>query len=187
MSERFLPGVPGAEIESILNAAPGNEIGTGKFDSPESSAALAVNAFGFFLRRASDLPPLPGCKGEIWPARSLFIEAGLRFPWRGGRHPVLDCLVETPSALIGIESKRFEPFRSRRPLSLSDAYWRPVWGDRMGGYERIREAIAIVGLRPYTGPWRLGPVCGLRLGAGKAGGALPLFYVPSLASYGSGT
>ncbi len=51
MSERFLPGVPGAEIESILNAASGNEIAIGKFDSPESSAALAVNVFGFFLRR----------------------------------------------------------------------------------------------------------------------------------------
>ncbi len=141
MSGRFLPGVPGAQIESILNAAPGNEIAAGKFDSPESSAALAVNALGFFLRRASELPPLPGCADEIWPARSLFLEAELRFPWRGGRHPVLDCLVETPSALIGIESKRFEPFRTRRPPSLSDAYWRPVWGDRMGGYERIRDGL----------------------------------------------
>ena len=138
MNERFLPGVPGAEIESILNAAPGNEIATGKFDSPESSAALAVNAFGYFLRRAADLPALLGCEGEIWPARSLLIEAELRFPWRGGRHPILDCLVETPSALIGIESKRFEPFRPKRPPSLSDAYWRPVWGNQMGGYEHIR-------------------------------------------------
>ena len=141
MSERFLPGVPGAEIELILNAAPGNEIATGKFDSPESSAALAVNAFGWFLRRTADLSALPGCEGETWPARSLFVEAGLRFPWRGGRHPVLDCLVETPSALIGIEAKRFEPFRARRLPSLSDAYWRLVWGNRMGGYERIRDQL----------------------------------------------
>ncbi len=146
MSGRFLPGVPGEELESILNAAPGNEIATGKFESPESSAALAVNAFGFFLHRASDLPPLPGCEGEIWPACSLLIETGLRFPWRGGRHPVLDCLVETPSALIGIESKRFEPYRSRRSSSLSDAYWRPVWGDQMDGYERVRD-----GLRDHPG------------------------------------
>lgn len=141
MSERFLPGVPGAEIESILNATPGNEIGTGKFDNPESSAALAVNALGFFLHRASGLPPLPGCEGEVWPARSLSVEAELRFPWNGGRHPVLDCLVETPSALIGVESKRFEPFRSSGPSSLSNAYWRPVWGDQMGGYERIRDGL----------------------------------------------
>ena len=141
-SGRFLPGVPAAEVESILNAAPGDEIASGKFDNPESSAALAVNAFGFFLQRAADLPALPGCKEETWPARSLFIEAGLRFPFKGGRHPVLDCLVETPSALIGIESKRFEPYRSKcRPSSLSDAYWRPVWGEQMGGYERIRDGL----------------------------------------------
>lgn len=49
--------------------------------------------------------------------------------------------METPSALIGIESKRFEPYRSKRPSSLSDAYWRPVWGKQMGGYERVRDGL----------------------------------------------
>ena len=93
MTGRFLPGVPGPEIEAIFNAAAGNEIATGKFDSPESSAELAANAFGFFLGQAADLPPLPGCGGETWPARTLKIEAEVRFPWRGGRHHVLDCLV----------------------------------------------------------------------------------------------
>lgn len=141
MSGRFLPGVPGSEIESILAAASGNEIATGKFDSPESSAALAVNGFGFFLHRARDLPPLPGCEGEVWPARSLSLESELRFPWTGGRHPVLDCVVETPSALIGIESKRFEPYRTGSGLSLSDAYWRPVWGEDMRGYEGVRDGL----------------------------------------------
>lgn len=69
-----------------------------KFDSPESSAALAANAFSFFLHEAAaDLPPLPGCEGEVWPARSLYLEVELRFAWRGGRHPVLDCVVQTPS------------------------------------------------------------------------------------------
>ena len=138
---RFLPGVPGAEIEAVFAGAAGNEIATGKFDNPESSACLAANAFGFFLRRAADLPPLPGCLGESWPARSLGLEAVVRFPWRGGRHPVLDCLVTTPSAFIGIESKRFEPFRHKRKPAFSDAYWRPVWGERMRGYESIRDEL----------------------------------------------
>ena len=31
-------------------------------------AALAVNAFGFFIRGGSDLPPLLGCEEEVWPA-----------------------------------------------------------------------------------------------------------------------
>ena len=141
MTDRFLPGVPGREIEGIFNAAQGNEIATGKFDSPESSAALAANAFGFFLNRAWDMPPLPCCDKEEWPACSLDIEETVRFPWRGGRHPVLDVLVSTPSALIGIESKRFEPFRGKSGTRFSCAYWRPKWGDNMKGYESIRDGL----------------------------------------------
>ena len=140
MIDRFLPGVPGPEIEKIFNDAPGNEIATGKFDSLESSAALVANAFGFFLKRAKDLPPLPGC-GEIWPACSLALEKTVRFPWRGGRHPVLDVLISTSSALIGIESKRFEPFRGKSGTRFSCAYWRKKWGDNMKGYECIRDGL----------------------------------------------
>jgi hypothetical protein len=54
----------------------------------------------------------------------------VRFPWNGGRHPCLDVLVTTVSVLLGIESKRYEPFRAKAVTTLSDAYWRPVWGDR---------------------------------------------------------
>ena len=100
MTGRFLPGVPGREIEAIFAAAAGNEIASGKFDSPESSAALAANAFGFFLGRTSHLPALPGCGGKKWRVRSLALEATVRFPWSGGRHPVLDCLVESASVQI---------------------------------------------------------------------------------------
>ena len=138
---RFLPGVPAKAIEEIINAAPGNEIARGKFDSPESSAALAVNTFGFFLHRPADLPPLPGCEHAAWPANALALEATVRFPWSGGRHPVLDCLVATPSTLIGIECKRFEPFRKSAKASFSEAYWRPVWGDGMRGFEGVRDAL----------------------------------------------
>ena len=140
--DRFLPGVPGDDIERILNAAPGDEIESGKFDSPESSAALAVNTFGFFLHRVADLPLLPGCERELWPANSLSLESTVRFPWSGGCHPVLDCLVVTRSALIGIECKRFEPFRdNKKPANFSNAYWQCVWGRRMSGYERVRDSL----------------------------------------------
>ncbi len=141
MTDRFLPGVPGLEIERIFNAAPGNEIAEGKFDSPKSSAALAANAFGFFLKRPRALPPLPGCREEEWPASLLQIEKTVRFPWRGGRHPVLDVLVSTSSALIGIESKRFEPFRGKSGTRFSNAYWRKKWGECMKRYESIRDRI----------------------------------------------
>lgn len=140
--DRFLPGIPAAEIERLLMAAPGDEIGRRKFDHPESSAALAVNAFGFFLHRATELPVLPGCEQAGWPARSVSIETTVRFPWRGGRHPVPDCVIATGSALIGIESKRYEPFRPRKEgAPFSKAYWRDVWGNRMTGYAGVRDAL----------------------------------------------
>ncbi len=140
-SSRFLPSVPGPQVEKILNTAPGNEIKTGKFDSPESSAALAVNTFGFYLNRAQDLPPLPGCEEYDWPATSLALEKTVRFPWKGGRHPYLDVLITTPSALIGIESKRFEPFRCGKKATFSKTYWHKVRGNRMKGYERVRDRL----------------------------------------------
>ena len=142
---RFLPGVPAAQVEEILAGAAGNEIARGKFDHPESSAALAANALGFFLNRAAYLPPIPEIEDGGWPARSVTIEANVRFPWSGGRHPWLDALVATRSALIGIESKRYEPFRKEHTpkARFSDAYWRPVWGDKMAGYEGIRDALRV--------------------------------------------
>ena len=141
MHDRFLPGVPGPQVEEMYNAAPGNEITSGRFDSPESSSALAANAFGFFLNRPNDLPPLPGCEDEDWPTTLLALEQTVNFPWRGGRHPVVDVLIVTSSALIGVESKRFEPFRDNSEAHFADTYWREVWGDRMDGYQRVRDTL----------------------------------------------
>ena len=58
-TSKFLPGVPEDRILSLLASAGGNELESGKLDSPESSAALAVNAFGWFLDRPANLPPFP--------------------------------------------------------------------------------------------------------------------------------
>ncbi len=132
-------------VERILEAfskAPGNEIESEKLSSPESSAALAANTFGLFLDRPHDLPPIPGVENCSWPAICVAIERCVRFPWSGGRHPWLDAYVETPTNLIGIESKRYEPFREKQLGSFSKAYWRPVWGDRMKPFERMRDRIA---------------------------------------------
>ena len=131
MVDRWLPGVPGEELEPIIDAAPGREISSGKFDSRRSSARLAANTFGYFFKKPRELPPLPHCEDTGWPARALAIEKEVRFPWRGGKHPWLDILITTWSALIGVESKRYEPFDIKGSNPLSDAYWRPVWGDRL--------------------------------------------------------
>ncbi len=65
----------------------------------------------------------------------------MRFPWAGGRHPCLDVLVETGTALIGIESKRYEPVRDDPKPEFSPAYWRPVWGEAMTRYEQMRDGL----------------------------------------------
>lgn len=135
----FLPGLPVELIQAAYLNAPGNEIGSGKFASPESSAALVANAFGFFLTDPASLLALPGTSDCGWPATSIALESIVRFPWAGGRHPCLDVLIATDGALIGVESKRYEPFRPRGEAEMSDAYWRPVWGDKMGGYQRCRD------------------------------------------------
>jgi hypothetical protein len=142
----FLPGVPVAHVCARLAAAGGDEIGSGKFAHSESSAALAVNAFGWFIERPMDLPPLPGTTAMGTPER-VEVEYCARLPWSGGRHPWLDAVVITPTHLIGVESKRFEPFRDTKTVSLSSAYDRPVWGGRMERFAVMRDALRSGGLR----------------------------------------
>lgn len=136
----FLPGVPADHILDRLAKAGGNEVESGKLTSPESSAALAVNCFGWFVERPELLPPFPNVR-SAFPATRVDVEYQARFPWSGGRHPWLDAVVVTASHLIGVESKRFEPFRDKKAVSLSSAYDRPVWGNAMGPYETMRDRL----------------------------------------------
>ena len=140
----LLPGLPARHIHKRLNSAPGDEIGSGKFTHPESSAALVANAFGPFMTDspAMELPALP--IGPIdkefdWSASSVEVEVECKFPWDGGMHPWLDIRIDQPGTVIGIESKRYEPFRDTSVARFSDAYWRDVWGERMGGYCALRD------------------------------------------------
>lgn len=139
-TELFLPGVSVDHVLARLAAAGGNEITSGKLAHPESSAALAVNAFGWFIGRAAMLPPLPGTE-FAGTAAHVEVEYCARFPWSGGRHPWLDATVFTDTHLVGVESKRHEPFRDTKSVSLSSAYDRPVWGDNMGRYAAMRDAL----------------------------------------------
>lgn len=137
----FLAGVPVAHVLRRLGKAGGNEVESGKFSSDESSAALAVNTFGWFIERPELLPPLPGMRPGA-KASLVDVEYCARFPWRGGRHPWLDAVVETDKQLIGVESKRFEPYRDKKTVSFSEAYSRDKWGPRMGPWEAMRDALA---------------------------------------------
>jgi hypothetical protein len=137
---QLLPGIPASHVLARLAQAGGKEVESGKLLSPESSAALAVNCFGWFIERPEQLPSLKGVETAGIP-ELVDVEFCARFPWSGGRHPWLDAVVQTPTTLIGIESKRFEPFRDVKSVSLSDAYDRPVWGENMKGYERMRDRL----------------------------------------------
>ncbi len=139
MSGPFLPYLPVDAIRAAFAKSPGNEIASGKIDSPESSAALAANTFGLFLERPSELPELPLPVELGWPPQCVGIERCARFPWSGGHHPWLDAMIETPTHLIGVESKRYEPFRPKELKKFSDAYKRRVWGRHMKPFEAARD------------------------------------------------
>lgn len=129
----FLPGVAVDHVLSRLDKAGGNEIKGGKFASPESSAALAVNTFGCFIDRPELLPPFPGLAIDF-VSPTVDVEYCARFPWTGARHPWLDAVIETPNHLIGIESKRFEPYRDTKAVSFSSAYDKASLGQQNGSF-----------------------------------------------------
>jgi len=136
----LLDHLPKELILARYQAAGGQEVLTGKFASPESSAALVANAFGFFLN-VPELLSLPEPSVAAGSVSEVLLETQMRFPWSGGYHPWLDVVVETPDSLIGIESKRYEPFRDTKSVEFSDAYARPVWGDNMRPFEALRRAL----------------------------------------------
>lgn len=137
----LLDHLPKDAILARYQAAGGQELVSGKFANPESSAALVANAFGLFCERPELLSLPDGCLGSHG-AQSVELEAQIRFPWSGGLHPWLDVGVQTAERLIGIESKRYEPFRDHKTATFSAAYARPVWGQAMGPYEAMRDDVS---------------------------------------------
>ncbi|MGJ3258009.1 MAG: hypothetical protein ACFE0S_00260 [Rhodospirillales bacterium] len=118
----YLPRDP---IYVAFGAFPGNEIKSGKLLNPESSAALAANTFGFFFEQPATLPHIPGTERCGWPAVEIGIERTAPFPWwPRGRHPWLDAYVETKTHIIGVESKRYEPYRRKS----KGVFLRPIGG-----------------------------------------------------------
>jgi hypothetical protein len=69
------------------------------------------------------------------------VEYCARFPWSGGKHPRLDAIVITDTHLIGVESKRYEPFRDTKRPHFSAAYDRPALRTNMEGYHAVRRGL----------------------------------------------
>ena len=138
--EALLPHLDRPSILKIYDAASGSEIRSGKFANPASSAALAANVFGWFLPRPEKLLIPIGSNNVFQNVQSVSLEAEVRFPWRGGRHPSLDALVITRAEVIGIEAKRYEPFRSKTAPVFSEAFERGVWSG-LDGYNALRKKL----------------------------------------------
>jgi hypothetical protein len=136
----FLPGVPKEHVLHRLRQAGGDEIVSGKLASAESSAVLAMNAFGWFIPRSRLFPMLPGTEAAGAASR-VEVEYCARFPWSGGKHPWLDAIVITDTHLIGVESKRYEPFRDSKRPQFSFAYDRPGRGSNMERYHAVRRGL----------------------------------------------
>lgn len=171
----FLPGVPADRLLDRLRRSPGKELDA-KFHSPDSSAALAANSFGWFMDRPGDLPPLPGV--PMGRADEVLPEEEIRFPWSGGRHPWLDVVVTTPTTLVGIESKRYEPFRPGKATAFSEAFNRE-WGPEMARFTRMRRDLA-EGARAFQtldAGQLVKHACGLRTQGLKRGRGAVLVYL----------
>lgn len=94
-----------------------------------------------FLERPGECSLFPAIADLAGPVRKVAIERELRFPWSGGRHPWLDAVLWTDNHVIGVESKRYEPFRDSKVAELADAYDRDVWGEGMAGWCAMRDLL----------------------------------------------
>jgi len=137
----LLDYLPKDAIIACFQKGAGEELLSGKFVSPESSAALVANAFGFFLEQPA-LLFLPEKLLLAGSAFAVLLEEEVRFGWRGGFHPWLDVVIETDEQFIGIESKRYEPFRDETKIEFSSAFDRDVWGRNMDPFNVMRKAIS---------------------------------------------
>lgn len=136
---QFLPDLPVEGILECLRRSPGHEIRKGKFENPESSARLVANAFGWFLNRARQLPMLQGVPAGH--ASSVTLEAEMRFPWSGGRHPFLDVAIETQTTLVGVRAVRYEPFRPLKRTGFAEIVDLPVWREKLPRYTQLRDEL----------------------------------------------
>lgn len=139
---KFLEGVPSEHILNRLTIMSGKDIARAKLLNNESAAALAVNSFGYFIPRPEIFPAFKGLE-FTGKAKEIEIEFKPRLPWEGGKNPNLDAIIKTQNYFIGVESKRYEPYRDDKSIKISDNYYEPIWGNNMRGFECMRDDIRI--------------------------------------------
>ena len=60
---------------------------------------------------------------------------------RGVRHPRLDAVVTTPTTLVGIVSKRYQPFRPAKATAFTEPFDSRDWGPGMARFGAMRQAL----------------------------------------------
>lgn len=130
----FLPGVPAAAVLAALARLPGLDL-----ESPDSSAALVANGLGWFLDRPRLLLPFPGVPMGLPEMVELGVE--MQLPMRGVRHPRFDAVVTTPTTLVGISSKRYQPFRPAKTTAFTEPFEGRDWGTGMARFGAMRLAL----------------------------------------------
>jgi hypothetical protein len=141
----FLPGVPKEHVLHRLRQAGGSTISRDILDHPESSAALSANAFGWFIPRPRLLPVLPGAEAA-GAATRVEVAYCARDPRNGPGHPWLPAIIMTRSHLIGVVSKRCEPFRDAPSPPLRDTGQPPVRGSTMEKWRASRQDLMDAGI-----------------------------------------
>jgi hypothetical protein len=66
----------------------------------------------------------------------------LQLPLRGVRHPRFDAVVTTPTTLVGIVSKRYQPFRPAKAVAFTEPFDARDWGPGMARFGAMRQALA---------------------------------------------
>jgi hypothetical protein len=130
----FLPGVAAEAVLAALGRLPGSDL-----DSPDSSSALVANTFGWFLTRPRLLLPFPGVPMGLPETVELGVE--MQLPMRGVRHARLDAVVTTATTLVGIASKRYQPFRPKKATAFTEPFDSRDWGLGMARYGALRKAL----------------------------------------------
>lgn len=97
-ADNLVSSVETADFETDLGQGSGNEL-VGKFRAAHSSSALAVNCFGPFKRRLSELR-VCGSEGFTSLRFEKKCPTGLK-----GTPPNLDVVIERPDHVVAIESK----------------------------------------------------------------------------------
>jgi hypothetical protein len=118
IQDNLVPGVRVEDFEQDLRAGAGRELEE-HFLSSRSSCALAVNAFGWFKPRPTELRFLG--KADFHSLRfEKQLPTGLN-----GTPPHLDVWLEGRNGVIAIESKLLEYF-PRKKAEISESYRRPA-------------------------------------------------------------